>query len=773
MADFKRVAVIGAGVMGAGIAAHLANAGVQVLLLDIVPNDAADRNQIAKDAIAKLLKTNPAPLMHKRFAKNITPGNIADDLPQVKECDWVIEAIIERLDIKQDLYHKIAQYRGKDTIVSSNTSTLPLAALTKGLPEDFTRHFLITHFFNPPRYMRLLELVTSNTTDQNVINRITTFCDEQLGKNVIPCHDTPGFIANRLGTYWLHAATVYALEQKVDVETADAVLGKPTGVPKTGVFGLLDLVGLDLMPHVLSSMRDALPAEDAFQALGPAPALLQDMIEEGFTGRKGKGGFYRLNKAKKKEAKDLQTGLYALAKRPSLEAVKAAKKGGLRALVTHKSPAGEYAWAVLSNTLAYAAHLVGEIADDIEAIDRAMRLGYNWKFGPLELIDQLGTSWFTGQLQAAGKPVPELLKIAAGRPLYQTENGVKYYLGLDGTYHPITRAPGVLLLEDIKRQSTPIAKNISATLWDIGDDVACLEFTSKMNALDPFTLSMMHRALKEIPKRNIKGLVIYNESSNFSVGANIVMLLVTATLRLFPLIRLILRHGQSTFQELKYAPFPVVGAPAGMALGGGCEVLLHCHHLTPHAETYMGLVEAGVGIIPGWGGCKELLARAQAHNKVPHGPMPPVAKSFETIATAQVGKSAFEGRDLLFIRAEDEIIMNRDRVLAAAKQAVLTRAKQHTVPEAPTFNLPGPTGFTALQLAINDFRKKGVATPHDAVVATELARTLSGGKTDMTQELTEADILRLERNAIAKLCGTKGTRARIKHILKTGKPLRN
>jgi len=769
----KKAAVIGAGVMGAGIAAHMANAGIPVLLLDIVPKRAADRNVVAKSALEKLKKSNPAAFMHPDNARLVTPGNVDDDLGKLADCDWIVEAVIENAEIKRALYRKIVKHRKRGAIVSSNTSTIPLGVLLKGLPLGFKKHFLITHFFNPPRYMRLLELVAGPDTAQDAVRAIEVFADHRLGKNVVMCKDTPGFIANRIGTYWMHAAVVHALSHGVEIEEADAILGKPMGVPKTGVFGLLDLVGLDLMPHVLDSMRGALPDTDAFMALGPAPALLGTMIAEGRTGRKGNGGFYRLNEKKQKEVLSLARGDYSLARRPKVMAVEAAKKHGLRALVDHDSAEGRYAWAVISGTLTYAAHLVGEIADDIETIDRAMRLGFNWKYGPFELIDKLGTGWLRDRLRAEGLPVPHILEVARGRPLYRERHGVLSFLGVDGFYRPVPRADGVLLLADIKRRGKPLLGNRSASVWDIGDGVACIEFHSKMNSFNPFVLRVINRALKELPPKGYKGLVIYNEGSHFSVGANILMLLVTSKLRLWPVIRMILRHGQDTFARVKYAPFPVVGAPHGMALGGGCEVLLHCHAVEAHAESYIGLVEAGVGIVPGWGGCKELLGRMATRATRKGGPMPPVVAAFETIAMAKVSKSAAEARTLGFLRESDGIVMNADRVLAAAKARVLKMVVHHELPKPHEYMLPGPSGLAALKLALHDFRLKGLATPHDVVVGTALARVLSGGDTDPTMVLGEADMTRLERDNLVALAKTRGTRDRIAHMLRRGKPLRN
>lgn len=780
-----RIAVIGAGTMGAGIAAQAANAGLPVLLLDIVPPGAADRSVLAKTAVAKLKKSNPAALMHPAAARLITPGNTEDDLAKLADADWIIEAVVERLDIKQALYKKLAKVCKPGALISSNTSTIPLKDLTKGLPDEVKSHVAITHFFNPPRYMRLLELVTPEGFPAAARQRLTEVIDHRLGKTVVPCHDTPGFIANRLGTFWLHAAITLAIRHGIGVETADALLGKPVGIPKTGVFGLVDLVGLDLMPHILESLHKTLPESDAFHGLGEAPPLLDRMIRAGLTGRKGQGGFYRLTSTekgeKKKEAIDLTTGSYRPAEKPKLAAVAAARKGGLKALLTHPGREGRYAWAVMSATLAYAAELVGPektggIADDIHAIDTALRLGYNWKHGPFELIDKLGTAWFADKLVSEGKPVPAILKAAKGRQLYRITNGRREFLDLSGRYQPVPNAPGILLLADLKRTQTPLLKNISASVWDAGDGVAVFEFTSKMNALDPFILHLLNRSLRDLPARGFKALVIHNDGSNFSVGANLLMLQLTAALHLWPVIRWILGYGQTTLQNVKYAAIPVVAAPSGMALGGGAEIVLHSHAVVAHAESYIGLVEAGVGIVPGWGGCKELLGRAIA--AVKGGPMPPVAHAFETIATAKVSKSAAEAKDLLFLREDDLIVMNPDRLLAAAKTKALEMARAYQVaphkPAPHSYPLPGGTGAAALALALHDFALKGLATKHDVTVGTALARVLTGGDADLTAPpLTEEDMLRLEREGLVALTQTPGTRARISHMLAKGKPLRN
>jgi 3-hydroxyacyl-CoA dehydrogenase len=779
VAEIKKVAVIGAGVMGAAIAAHMANAGIPVHLLDIV-KDPNDRDKVAREAIEKMLKTSPAPFMHAKFARLVTPGNIEDHLDVLKDTDWVIEAIIERLDIKHDLYAKITKHRGPDTIISSNTSTIPLHKLIEGQSPDFQSHFLITHFFNPPRYMRLLEIVTGDKTKSDIADRIRRFGDVVLGKGVVDCKDTAGFIANRLGVFWMTTAINAAFDQKITIEEADALLSKPIGVPKTGVFGLVDLVGLDLMPHLSKSLLDNLPAEDAYRSAYRDLPLINKLIADGYTGRKGKGGFYRLNTdggKKQKEALDLQSGDYKAEKKTELDAGNAGRKG-IKAVLSHPDKYGEYVHSVMIPSLHYAASLVPQIADDIIAIDSAMQMGFNWKFGPFEMIDQLGVDWFIEQSEKRGLGVPPLLDKARGQSFYKTDNGMLHFLGTDGKHHPVKRAEGVLLLSDIKRAGSPVAKNASASLWDIGDGVLCAEFHSKMNAIDTDIFAQLQRAVQLIGdgKGAYKALVVHNEAENFSVGANIGLALFALNVGLFGQIEELVESGQKTYSMLQYAPFPVVAAPAGMALGGGCEILLHADVVMAHAELYMGLVEVGVGLIPGWGGCTEMLFRQQVKAGPKSGPMVAPIKSFEIISTAKTSTSAAEAFDLLYLRdGIDRIVMNKDRLLFDAKQKALALAKDYTAPTKDRMiALPGPSGKTAMTLAVTDFQKKGAATPYDGVVSAALADVLSGGdNADATVPVDEAFILKQERTAFMQLVKREGTLNRIQHMLDTGKPLRN
>ena len=772
-----QAAVIGAGVMGAGIAAHLANAGVPVLLLDIVPEGAANRSALAEGAIARMLKADPAPFMWKRAAKFVTPGNLEDDFDRLADCDWIVEAVLEDPEVKRDLYRRLEAVRKDGAIVSSNTSTLPLKLLTEGMPERFAADFLITHFFNPPRYMPLLELVAGEKTRPEVVSEIAEFGDRVLGKGIVHCHDTPGFVANRIGTFWLQCAVVETLERGLTVEEADAVMGRPLGIPKTGVFALLDLVGLDLMPKVDASLAATLPEDDAYQGLRRPFPLLEKMIAEGYTGRKGKGGFYSLNTAdgsRIKEAIDLQTGDYAPAAKPSLASVSSARRGGAKALVAHGDKGGAFAWAVMSQTLAYAASLVPEIADDVPSVDRALRLGYNWKYGPFDLLDKLGAAEVAARLEEEGRAVPPLLeKAAAAGGFYRVADGRLQYLTVEGAYADVTRGADVLLLADVKLQSEPLANNGSASLWDIGDGVACLEVHTKLNTIDPEVFKIMAKALEVVPK-DFKALVIYNEGSQFSAGANLGLAMFAANVGAWPMIEEMVAEGQKVYTALKRAPFPVVAAPSGLALGGGCEILLAADAVQAHAESYVGLVEAGVGVVPAWGGCKELLTRYARDPKRPKGPMPPVAAAFETIGLAKVAKSAFEAKELGFLKASDQVTFNRERLLADAKKRALSLAEGYQPPEPAELFLPGPSGKASLAFALRDLFAKGQATEHDMVVATELAEVLTGGpKADFTEAVSEDEVLKMERTAFMRLVKTPRTLARVEHTLETGKPLRN
>jgi 3-hydroxyacyl-CoA dehydrogenase len=800
MTHINHITVIGSGVMGGSIAAHIANAGIPVMLMDIVPEGEKNRNLLAERSIENLLKMDPAPFVHKRCAKLITPANLEDDLDKLKQSDWIIEVVLERIDVKHKVYEKIEKHRKKGSIVSSNTSTLPLHELVKTMPESFRKDFLITHFFNPPRYMHLLEVVKSKDTRPEIVETISQFVDVRLGKGVVPCNDTPGFIANRIGVYWLMVSVLEAIRLNLSVEEVDALMSRPVGIPKTGVFGLMDLIGIDLMPLIAKSFFDYLPESDAFRKIYQEPAVITRMIKDGYTGRKGKGGFYRLEKkedgSKVKEAINLQTGDYAPAqKKPSLESLEASKNG-LRNLVEYDDKGGEYTHSVLTKLLAYTASLVPEIAGDIADVDNAMKWGYNWKYGPFELIDRLstddksGAAWLAEALAAAGETVPPILQKIGNQRFYREETKGRQVYTVSGTYRDITIAHDKYFLKDITRNQKPVLKNASARLWDIGDGVACLEYTSKMNSVDLYTLEMIEQSIEKV-KSDFKGLVIANDADNFCVGANIGFALFAANTASWKLIEEMIVKGQDAYMHLKYAPFPVVTAVSGMALGGGCEILLHSDAVQAHIETYAGLVEVGVGIIPGWGGCKEMLVRHLAKRKTQGGvaavgrafewlspvksfnTLPAIRDVFMQIGLAKVAKSAEEARSALILNEKSRITMNRERLLPDAKELCLSLVKDYQPPHAPTIRLPGKTARAALYMGINDFVKSGKATAYDEVVSKALADVLSGGNTDITRELTEQQVLDLEREAFVKLIRNEGTLDRMEHMLETGKPLRN
>ena len=795
MTTIKKIAVLGSGVMGSGIAAHVANAGVPVVLLDIVPplsspplaggKRGGNRNALTEGAVEKQLAGKPSGFIHKNRAKLVTCGNLEDNLDLLKDCDWIIEAVLEKLEVKQDVYRKINSVRKPGCVVSSNTSTLPIHTLMEGFDDAFASQFMITHFFNPPRFMRLLEVVKGPKTSAEAFKAIENFADVTLGKGIVECKDTPGFIANRIGVYWMMLALIEAMRLGVTPEQADAVMGKPVGIPKTGVFGLFDLIGIDLMPLIAKEMLSTLPENDAFRTLYQEPELVKKMIADGYTGRKGKGGFYRIRKEGEKKIKeviDLKTGEYkAQGGKVDLPSIEAAKKG-FQALVTADDIGGKYAWAVLSGTLHYAASLIPEISDDISGIDDAMRMGYNWKYGPFEMIDKLGVDWFAEKLKAEGKTVPAILDKAAGKTLYMVDGGQRQAMSLKGDYKPIIVPVGSLMLGQTKLVKKPVVKNASASLWDIGDGVACLELTSKMNSIDMDILGMMEQLIPLV-KQDFKGLVIGNDADNFSVGANLALMLMAANLAAWNQISDMVRRGQNAMMGLKYAPFPVVASLTGMALGGGCETVLHSHAVQAHVESYPGLVEVGVGLIPGWGGCKEMAIRYLGHKEAKGGflgnmiatggAMPGLSKTFETIAMAKVAGSAEEARDMKILRESDGITMNRVRVLADAKAKCLEMTGNFTQATPQTVHLPGPTGRVALSMAVDGLAAAGKATPHDVVVCKALAYVLSGGDTDISEAMTEQQLLDLEHEAFLELIKTKGSLARIEHMLETGKPLRN
>ena len=784
--NIEKVAVIGAGLMGSGIAAHVANAGFPVILLDIVPKDASNRNIIAEDAVNSMLKPvkmgSPTPLMHKKNAKLITTGNLEDDLKLIEDADLIIEVVLEKLEIKHDVFQKIDKFRKKNSIVTSNTSTIPREMLVRGMPESFAKDFMISHFFNPPRYLRLLEIVAGKEVSKEKVETITKFCDLNLGKEIVICNDTPGFIGNRIGTYWTLVGMIEAVKLGLTVEEADAVMGRPIGAPKTGIFGLLDVVGLDLIPHVTESMSSNLSDEDMYnlsvneQGVLGLDKILETMISEGYTGRKGKGGFYRLNTEagkKIKESRNLETGAYSPSnKRTGLESVKAAKKG-LRTLVEYNDKGGEYAWRVLSKTLSYAASLVPEITDNLVNVDLAMKNGFLWKKGPFEMLDELGPSWFASKIAEENMQIPELLSTVSDGNFYNVIDSELNYFDISGKYLKLEKPKGYLNAKDVKRGKEPIFRNASASLWDMGDNILLVEFHSKMNSMDPLIMEALSKASDFCESGEYKGIVIGNDGTNFSAGANLGLTSFVTNVGQWEEAERFVQGGQLAFMMLKHGNFPVVGASHGLAIGGGCEILLACDAIQAHSESYIGLVEVGVGLVPAWGGCKEMITRWSEDPEQPKGPMATIRSIFENVGTAKVATSAQEAREMNFLRSDDNITMNRERLLFDAKELCKKMVDNYEAPEQKHHYLPGLSGKAALDLAVDDLVKAGHATPHDVVVTKELSHILSGGDTDPTETVSDEKILEMEREGILRLMRTEETMDRVEHMLTTGRPLRN
>jgi 3-hydroxyacyl-CoA dehydrogenase len=776
--SIKKVAVIGSGVMGAGIAAHCANAGCEVLLLDIVPDGTSDRNSLSKNAINKMQKSNPEMLMLKENSKLISSGNIEDHLYKLETYDWVIEVIIENLEIKRKLYKDIAENIGDETILSSNTSTIPRSELISDMSPSLSSRFLITHFFNPPRYLPLLEVVSGPEVDKEILNRFCTFADLDLGKRVTMCNDSPGFIGNRLGIYFIQRAYKATIEHGLSVEQADAMLGRPIGLPKTAVFSLMDLVGIDLIPHVTGSLISHLQKTDPFHEIaGAGKETVASMIEEGYTGRKGKGGFYRLNKEsgkKVKEARNLISGEYNTAERRAGYPSAKMGKRGLSAIMDCDDKGSDFVTDVLLDTLSYAAYIVPEVSDDIYAIDGAMKVGYNWKNGPFEMMDSIGIKSMVQRLQESNRNVPPFLSLALEKgSFYNIEDREITRLSPDGEMVIVDRSEEILTVADLRRRGKPLKRNSSASIWDMGDDVLLVEYHTKMNAMDPMNMEMLLNAVDMAENEDWKGVVIGNDAPNFCAGANLGLALFAANLAAWKELDDFIGLGQDTYQTLKYSEVPIVAASSGLCLGGGAEVLMHCDAVQAHSESYVGLVEVGVGIIPAWGGCKEYLGRVKEFGLVPNGPMGAVMKAFEVIGTAQVAKSAEQARTMGFLSPNDRVTMNRDRLLADAKKLLIEISNDYIPPEPRTYSLPGISGKVALQLAVNDLALSGKVTPHDVIVTNALADILSGGNTDVTDLLNEDDILAMEKETIVRLAKNTDTLDRMQHMLETGKPLRN
>jgi len=809
MIQVKKAAVLGAGTMGAQIAAHLANAGVPTLLLDIVPRDetqspaqksgalpegrasapSPDRNQIARAGFEAAKKAKPAAFFTADRAVLVSIGNFDDDLPRLKDCDLIIEAVVENLDIKRSLYEKVEQHRKSGSVVASNTSGIPLALLAEGRSDDFRAHFLGMHFFNPPRYMHLVEIIRTEWTKPEVSCAMFGFLDERLGKGVVVAKDRPNFIANRIGTYGALVTMRTMLDDGYSIEEVDKITGPAAGRPKTATFRTFDLVGLDVFAHVVKNLYENLP-DDPERETFVMPEFVTGMIERGILGNKTKGGFYQRKQGEggKREiwALDTATLEYRPSEKVKLPALEMAKniedlRDRLKALVWSKDRVGAFLWKTISQTLTYTADRIPEIADTIVEVDRAMRWGFNWELGPFEVWDAIGVEKSVAKLKEEGRAVPanvQAMLDAGVKSFYKQKDGQQFYYDFASEeYRPLADPPGTIVLKSLKDRTGVIKKNSGASMIDLGDGVAGVEFHSKMNSIGGDTLEMLRFAIGETEK-NFVGLVVGNQGVNFSVGANLMLMLMEAQDENWEELEMIGRYFQSSVMSLRYSAKPVVVAPFQMVFGGGCEMVLHADRVRAAAETYIGLVEVGVGIIPAGCGTKEMLVRAL--DSIPPDmkdadPFPFVKRAFETIALAKVATSAEEARDFGFLREEDSISMNADRLIADAKKQVLALAAGGYVPPQQRADILalGKPALATLKLGVHLMKRAGYISDHDALIGEKLARILTGGDLNHTTRVSEQYLLDLEREAFLSLIGTRKTQDRIAHMLKTGKPLRN
>jgi 3-hydroxyacyl-CoA dehydrogenase len=764
----KRAAVIGAGSMGAGIAAQFANAGVSVDLLDIPGNDASSRNAPAQAGLDRQMKANG--FMHPGAVGLVRIGNVEDDLDRLAEADWIVEAVIEKLDVKRDLYRRLEQVRKPGSIVSSNTSTIQRVDLINGLSDTFAADFIITHFFNPPRPMRLVEIVSASENSPGLVARARAACETILGKTVIDCRDTPGFIANRVGCYWTAMAALEGKRLGLTVEEADTVMAA-FGVPRTGVFGLLDLIGIDLVPHVWGSLIASLPLSDDIHSFAlPSDPLVKNMIAAGRFGRKAKAGFYRIAADKSREALDMTLGEYR--KEAPFKTSELPGKGrDFSALIDAESRLGQYAWSVLSRLVAYAAECGPEIADDIGAIDVAMELGYAWKNGPFKLADRYGAANIMMRMKQDGQEVPSLLQAAAENGGFYDARGLA--LRTDGTRVAASMNASRLSLPAIKLARPRVLGSEAASLWDAGNGVACFEVHTKMNSLGPPVFDVLEETLGKVVS-DFRALVIGNDDARaFSAGADLAFFIDCVRRKDWTSLDRSIVRGQALFLEMKYAPFPVVAAAAGLALGGGCEFMLHCNAIVAHAELNAGLPEPKVGLIPGWGGCTQLLLRLEAGGG--KDATEAALSAFEIILADRPSSSALEARDMHLVRAGDDIAMNRDHLLSYAIQRAISMADAGYVPEGRArIQVAGPQGKQKLMSALQGRPDSGSLTEMDIAVADMLAAVLTGGQgANPAKSMSEEEMMSLERGAVLALAKIPTTKERIEHILATGKPLRN
>ncbi len=798
MKDIRKVAVLGAGVMGSTIAAHLANAGIDVLLLDIVPKelteeekkkgltleDRAVRNRIVTNALENLKKMKPAALYVKDYIKYIQIGNFEDDIEKISECDWVIEVVVEDFNIKKSLLeNKVVPNISPKAILSSNTSGLSINAMAECVPEDLRKRFLVTHFFNPPRYMRLMEIVGSKYTDPEVIKFMADFISFRLGKGIVYAKDTPNFIGNRIGVYLMFAAIKHMQELDLTVEEVDAIAGPVLGFPKTAVFRLADLVGIDTLVHVAENTYNLLdPSVDDEREIYKVPDFLKQMIEKKLLGNKtGKGFYYKEKKDGKKVIYyyDIKSGEYKEATKPKFASVQAASQGKtlkekINILLNGNDKASQFAWRLLRDALIYSFKRIPEIADDVVNVDNAMKWGYNWSLGPFELFDAIGVSRFVERAKSDGVKIPEGLE--GIESFYKFEDGKEYYFDiLERTYKEKPRKKTHISLEILKKTGHLVESNSGASIIDLGDGVFNLEFHTKMNAIGAEIISMAKKAIKRAEEEGV-ALVISNQGKLFSAGANLALIATSIAEGAFDDIYMAVKQFQDMTMGFKYARVPVVAAPFNITVGGGCETCIHSDAIVAHAETYMGLVEIGVGLLPAGGGTKEMAIRAIEIAKRFKAPdvTPFIAKYFENIAMAKVSTSAREAFELGYMDDSDSVTMDIDNLIYDAKQVALALARNYR-PSKPLTDIPAPGRdvFATIKNMLWTMWKGGYISEYDKKIAEKIAYVMTGGDVAPATMITEEYLLELEREAFVQLCGEKKTIERIQHMLKTGKPLRN
>jgi 3-hydroxyacyl-CoA dehydrogenase len=800
--NITKAAVLGAGTMGAGIAAHLSNAGIPTILLDIAPTELtpdddkkgltleapAVRNRVVNSLFEAAKKLRPAPFMLGDNAKLITTGNFADDMAKLKECDLVIEAVVENLDIKHKIFAEVEKYRKPGAVIASNTSGIPIDSIAEPFSDDFKEHFLGIHFFNPPRYMKLVEIIPGTKTSGEVACKIAGFLDQRLGKGVVTAKDRPNFIANRIGTFAMMATVHEMLEMGFTPTEIDQITGKAIGHASSATFRTSDLVGLDVLAHVNKNLYPAVP-DDEDRDVFKVPTVIETMLEKKILGDKTKGGFFKKSKDTEGNRQilelDLETFEYKpqqKSKFPSLDAAKQVedKEKRIKQLVWGEDRVGQFLWNTMSRTFRYAANRIPEIADTIVEIDNAIKWGFGWEIGVFETWDAVGLVESVERMRKEGQPIPASIEnmLASGASsFYKNESGSRSFYDLvAGEYKPMPNRPGVLILKDIKERTGVIKSNPGASLLDIGDGVACLEFHSKMNSIGGDTVQMLNFAIDEVEK-NFKGLVVGNQGGNFSAGANIMMLLLAAQEEEWDDINMMVAALQKAVMRLRYSAKPVVTAPYGLTLGGGCEIAMHGNKVRAAGETYIGLVEVGVGVIPAGCGTKEMTMRAMdAAAKVPDAdPLAFLKKTFELIGMGKVATSGPEARSWGFLRDSDAISMNGDRLIADAKQEVLNLdAAGYVQPvERTDIMALGESAQAAMKLALHMMTQGGFISDHDALIGKKLAKVMSGGDLNHKTFVSERYLLDLEREAFVSLCGERKTQERIAAMLKTGKPLRN